>query len=133
MMSRGDASEYANIYAGVCMRGIDVPPHEEVKQILLRSIEGGGGRSSAYRWGRSSSNLFVSTSKGSVNGYTRAVSAMVNGKGILPLLHRVYDKALLLYDVRAYIHQYSVHGVHEEDFETSFNVLGNIINDYENL
>lgn len=73
------------------------------------------------------------TSYRQVNGYQRSISVLSNSNSVVPFLQRVHQRATDLYTNRAYLHQYSAYGVEESDFVTSFQQVGQIINNYQNI
>lgn len=68
-----------------------------------------------------------------VNGYQRSASILSNGCTTLPLLQRVRSKAADMFSVRAYMHQYSEHGLEDADFVDAFRSLGQSIENYKGL
>lgn len=68
-----------------------------------------------------------------LNGYQRATSAVANSQAILPLLQRAVRGGAELYEAGAYLHQYSMYGIEEEDFQHAFRSLGSSVQNYMNL
>ena len=68
-----------------------------------------------------------------VNDYQRSASLLSNSAAVLPLLQRVVGKASDLYGARAYVHQYTPHGLEEEDFVTAFRNVGQVVQNYRSL
>lgn len=68
-----------------------------------------------------------------INDYQRSVSLLTNGASILPLLQRVTHKAADLYGVKAYLHQYTEHGLEDQDFVCAFRNVGQVVQNYRAL
>ena len=64
--------------------------------------------------------------------YEKCGSMLTNGQAVLPLLDRV-SRCKAKYDVGAYVHQYSEHGVGKEEFEQSFLAVDQVMNSYSRL
>ena len=67
------------------------------------------------------------------NGYRHSSILLSNSQACLPVLQRVSSKAIELFKVGAYLHQYDSHGVSTEDFRESFMEVGQIIQNYKSL
>lgn len=67
------------------------------------------------------------------NGYRHSSVLLSNSQACLPVLQRVSSKAIELFKVGAYLHQYDSHGVSTEDFRESFMEVGQIIQNYKSL
>lgn len=80
-----------------------------------------------------SSVVKICASEVPVNGYQRATSVIANTQSILPLLQRAVRGGAELYEAGAYLHQYSMYGIEEEDFQHAFRSLGATVQNYVNL
>jgi hypothetical protein len=56
-----------------------------------------------------------------------------NGQSVLPVLQRSLTQASDMFNVGAYVHQYSAYGVEEQDMVESFRLLSNVVQNYIDL
>jgi hypothetical protein len=68
-----------------------------------------------------------------INGYQRATSVVSNCQAILPILQRATRGGVELFQAGAYLHQYSMYGIEEEDFHQAFRSVGCAIQNYIHL
>jgi hypothetical protein len=79
------------------------------------------------------SNLRFQCSPFLVNRYKRSVSTLSNDQAILPILQRSLLKCHDMFEVGAYVHQYTSNGMDYDDFLTAFHSVGSIVHNYANL
>jgi hypothetical protein len=80
-----------------------------------------------------SSPVKICASEVSINGYQRATSVLSNCQAILPILQRATRGGVELFEAGAYLHQYSMYGIEEEDFHQAFRAVGCAIQNYIHL
>lgn len=68
-----------------------------------------------------------------VNGYQRTASLLSNSQAILPVLQRIALKSSSMYEVGAYLHQYKMNNIDQQDFVDAFHTLGSVIQNYIDL
>jgi hypothetical protein len=68
-----------------------------------------------------------------INGYQRATSVVSNCQAILPILERATRGGVELFEAGAYLHQYSMYGIEEQDFHQAFRSVGCAIQNYIRL
>jgi hypothetical protein len=88
--------------------------------------------SHAY-WTDPRENIRICTSPHFVNGYKRSVCLISNGQTVLPYLRRTLGRAGDMFEVGAYVHQYTSMGLQIDDFIDSFNILGQSAENYRSL
>lgn len=67
------------------------------------------------------------------NKYDRSATLINNSDEILPIIEKTAQKASLLFERGAYLHQYHGCGLEDEDFIKAFRTVGQIIRNYESL
>jgi len=67
------------------------------------------------------------------NKYNRSASLINNSDEILPIIEKTAQKASLLFERGAYVHQYNSCGLEDDDFITAFRTVGQIIHNYKAL
>jgi len=67
------------------------------------------------------------------NKYHRSASLINNSDEILPIIEKTANKASLLFDRGAYLHQYHSCGLEDDDFVNAFRTVGQIIQNYHSL
>lgn len=78
----------------------------------------------------SSSSLSCAFSPHFANGYQRSACVVANDSSRMPILHRTMTKAQSMFEVSAYVHQYTAYGVEREDFVEAFLRIGQVIRAY---
>ena len=68
-----------------------------------------------------------------LNQYQRSTTVISNDQSILPLLQRTIKRSSEMFQVKAYLHQYTTHGLEMDDFIDSFQSLGSVIQSYSDL
>ncbi|XP_072317212.1 tubulin delta chain [Eucyclogobius newberryi] len=67
------------------------------------------------------------------NKYEKSATLVSNSQSLLKPLDNIVGKAWNMFASRAYIHQYTKHGITEEDFVDSFTSLEQVISSYRHL
>lgn len=68
-----------------------------------------------------------------VNKYKRSTTVLSNDQAILPILQRSVLKSQDMFEVGAYIHQYTTNGLEQSDFYEAFRSIGAIVHNYSSL
>eukprot|EP01039_Chlorochromonas_danica_P000558 gene558-599_t len=68
-----------------------------------------------------------------LNRYQRSCSLLANDQSILPVLQRPWQRSRELFEMRAYLHQYSQHGIDDEDFLAAFRSISGVVHNYATL
>lgn len=75
----------------------------------------------------------IATSPHITNKYHRTASMTTNNQAVLPLLMRTTTKAAAMFEAKAYLHQYNVYGIENDDFISAFRNIGSTIQRYREL
>lgn len=122
------------IGAALSLRGEDVPLAEGARGMLFADQSGGRPVLSLSAFAQWAENpVILGWSALRANDYARSAGAVCNGQHVLPLLARTERKARLLFDARAYVHQYAAHGVDEAQLGQALAEFAQIFTDYSNL
>ena len=78
-------------------------------------------------------NCKVCYSPHMTNKYNRSATLINNNDEILPIIEKTAEKASLLFERGAYLHQYHGSGLEDEDFVKAFRTVGQIIQNYRGL
>jgi len=65
--------------------------------------------------------------------YQRSASLFSNSQSVLPILQRPLVKAKKMFEVRAFVHQYTPYGLGQDDFSLAFQSIGQYIMNYMGL
>eukprot|EP01135_Chromosphaera_perkinsii_P006386 Nk52_evm115s485 gene=Nk52_evmTU115s485 len=65
--------------------------------------------------------------------YEKNATLASNDSSVCPILQRAYTKATLMFQARAFVHQYYKYGLDEYDLAERFTVCEDIVNDYNSL
>lgn len=68
-----------------------------------------------------------------LNRYQRCCSLLSNDQSVLPILQRPRQRAEELFNNKAYLHQYAMHGLEEDQFVEAFRSVSAIIHNYASL
>lgn len=68
-----------------------------------------------------------------LNRYKRSTCALANDQGILPILQRSLHKSSEMFQMGAYVHQYTSNGLEYDDFLNSFRSMGSVVHNYVQL
>ncbi|RYH21263.1 hypothetical protein EON65_21115 [archaeon] len=68
-----------------------------------------------------------------LNRYQRSCTMVCNDQSILPILQRPYYRAQELFQMKAYLHQYEMYNIHQDDFVGAFQELSGYIQNYAAL
>ena len=79
------------------------------------------------------SGAILTASPHITNKYHRTASMTTNNQAVLPLLMRTTTKAAAMYEAKAYLHQYNVYGIENDDFVNAFRNIGSTIQRYREL
>jgi hypothetical protein len=81
----------------------------------------------------SSRNVQINSSTFALNRYQRSCSLLANDQSILSVLQRPWQRSQELFAMRAYMHQYEMHGLEQGDFVEAFRSLSSTIHNYSSL
>lgn len=85
------------------------------------------------RWLPPESRVKFYSSSRSFCGYEKSASLLTNSQICIDTIDRLVDKAWSMFTSKAYTHQYSRHGLTEDDFLDCFTVMEKVIHDYKSL
>ena len=117
----------------ICFRGVDVPNWDQLNLWMQNEAQHQGKSTTDQyaSWQDTPFRLYHSPIK--ANGYYRSVSCVSNSQAILPLLEQSFDKGRRLFEAGAYLHQYTSHGVEQDDFISAFQIMQEVISNYREL
>jgi tubulin delta len=84
-------------------------------------------------WVPSHGRFHSACHRNSYNNIEQSVTLLSNSQTPLEPLNAVVSKAWNMFASRAYVHQYSKHGIVEDDFVDSFVALEQVVKNYSNL
>ena len=117
----------------ICFRGDDVPKWEQLNTWVENEVVQQGRPLSGQFASWKDSPLRICHSPLQANGYHRSVSCITNGQAVLPLLEQSFVKAQRLFEAGAYLHQYTSHGIEQDDFISAFQGIQEVISNYSML
>ncbi|CAM9163808.1 unnamed protein product [Chrysoparadoxa australica] len=77
--------------------------------------------------------LLLSSTPLRLNRYERSATLLSNSQAVLGVLDKAVERAGELYDSRAYVHEYTAHGLEESDFDAAFLRLDQAATSYRGL
>ena len=107
------------VLRGLDVASVDVAPFRE-SYLYPSWLPPGGG-------------LQAWTNKRSFCGYDKSAMLLSNSQSPVRSLDSMVGKAWTMFASRAYVHQYTKHGLTEEDFVDSFACLEQVIDSYKQL
>ena len=117
----------------ICLRGGDVPKWEQLNTWAENEVLHLGRPISGQFASWKDSPLRICHSPLKSNGYHRSASCISNGQAVLPLLEQSFMKAKTLFEAGAYLHQYTSHGIEQDDFVSAFQIMHQVILNYSTL
>ncbi|CAM9965036.1 unnamed protein product [Lampetra fluviatilis] len=96
----------------------------------LGELAAGG---SLCRWVPPEAALTVWSERRAPTGYGKSATLLANDTAVISPVEHAVSKAWRMFVSRAYVHQYTHHGVSEEDFLDSFTLLEQVIASYRQL
>ena len=117
----------------ICFRGVDVPKWDQLNAWMedATQLKGRPIYEQYANWKDTPMRICHSPLK--ANGYYRSVSCISNGQAVLPLLEQSFKKARKLFEAGAYLHQYTSHGVEQDDFISAFQDMHEVVSNYSYL
>lgn len=85
------------------------------------------------RWLPPDNRLKLYSCNRQFSGYEKSASLLTNSQICVDTIDRLVDKAWSMFTSKAYTHQYSRHGLTEDDFLDCFTVMEKVIHDYKTL
>lgn len=85
------------------------------------------------KWLPASNRMRSYTNYRPFSGYEKSASLLSNSQMCIESIDSLVGKAWNMFTSHAYLHQYTKHGLNQEDFLSCFTVMENVIHDYKSL
>uniref|UniRef100_S4RDX3 Tubulin delta chain n=1 Tax=Petromyzon marinus TaxID=7757 RepID=S4RDX3_PETMA len=122
-----------------CVAGPAPPPTSLARLLVLRGPDahatplGFQRTPMALPWVPPEAALAVWSERRAPTGYGKSATLLANDTAVISPVEHAVSKAWRMFVSRAYVHQYTHHGVSEEDFLDSFTLLEQVIASYRQL